>query len=155
MAHSLRPVRNEDWEFLVALYASTREDELKRTAWTDEEKDAFIRMQFDAQTTYYRQVYPQMEYSIILHDAADAGRLIVAELADEYRIVDIGLMPAHRNAKIGTSLINELFDRARKAGKAVRIHVEVFNPAKHLYERLGFREIEDKGVYLKMEWRAE
>jgi hypothetical protein len=38
------------------------------------------------------------------------------------------------------------------AGKPLRIHVEGFNPALRLYERLGFRQIEDKGVYLFMEW---
>jgi hypothetical protein len=30
--------------------------------------------------------------------------------------------------------------------------VERFIPALRLYERLGFREIEDKGVYLFLEW---
>jgi hypothetical protein len=36
----------------------------------------------------------------------------------------------------------------------LRIHVEKFNPALRWYERLGFRQIEDKGVYLFMEWTA-
>ena len=30
-----------------------------------------------------------------------------------------------------------------------------FNPALRLYERLGFRQIDDRGVYLFMEWRGE
>jgi hypothetical protein len=34
----------------------------------------------------------------------------------------------------------------------VRIHVERCNPALRLYERLGFRQIDDRGVYLFMEW---
>ena len=121
-----------------------------------EEKDEFVRMQFAAQTTYYAQVYPQMEYSMILHDGIAAGRFIVAELDDGFRIVDIALATGHRNAGIGTSLITSLFHRARAAGaKAVRIHVETFNPARRLYERLGFTELENKGVYLQMEWRPE
>jgi hypothetical protein len=37
----------------------------------------------------------------------------------------------------------------------VRIHVERQNPALALYERLGFRLLEDRGVYLFLEWRAE
>ena len=40
------------------------------------------------------------------------------------------------------------------AGKALSIHVEKFNPALRLYERLGFSVKEDKGVYLLMEWRG-
>jgi hypothetical protein len=40
------------------------------------------------------------------------------------------------------------------AGKAVRLHVERWNPALRLYHRLGFGAIQDRGVYLEMEWRA-
>jgi len=40
------------------------------------------------------------------------------------------------------------------AGRLLRIHVERFNPALRLYERLGFRQIDDRGVDLFMEWLA-
>ena len=40
------------------------------------------------------------------------------------------------------------------AGRLLRIHVERFNPALRLYERLGFHPIADRGVYLFMEWGA-
>ena len=43
---------------------------------------------------------------------------------------------------------------AAASRKPLRIHVERFNPALRLYERLGFRQVEDKGVYLFLEWRA-
>jgi hypothetical protein len=48
--------------------------------------------------------------------------------------------------------LRELRSESRGRGKPLRIHVERFNPALRLYERLGFREIEDKGVYRLMEW---
>jgi len=31
--------------------------------------------------------------------------------------------------------------------------VERFNPALRLYQRLGFRHVEDQGPYYLMEWR--
>jgi ribosomal protein S18 acetylase RimI-like enzyme len=68
--------------------------------------------------------------------------------------MDIALVPEHRGTGIGTQLLRELQEEARSAGKSLTIHVERFNPAMRLYERLGFRQIEDKGVYLLMEWRA-
>jgi predicted GNAT family acetyltransferase len=40
---------------------------------------------------------------------------------------------------------------ADAAGKRVTIHVERLNPARRLYERLGFSVAEDKGVYLFLE----
>jgi ribosomal protein S18 acetylase RimI-like enzyme len=150
--YTLRPVEEEDGEFLVGLYGSTREEELARVPWTTEQKDAFIRMQFHAQTTYYAQVYPQMEYVVIMCNRTRAGRLILAELDDEIRIVDICLLPAFRRAGIGTGLIGQVFDRARRGHKAVRIDVEVFNPAKKLYDRLGFTLKTTSEIYLQMEW---
>jgi ribosomal protein S18 acetylase RimI-like enzyme len=69
------------------------------------------------------------------------------------RIIEIALLPEHRRAGIGTKLLRELQDEARTAGKALTIHVEKFNPALRLYQRLGFQQIEDKGVYLFLEWK--
>ncbi len=50
-----------------------------------------------------------------------------------------------------SSLLRSLLAEAAAAGKPVTIHVERFNPAPRLYERLGFRPIADRGVYWLME----
>jgi ribosomal protein S18 acetylase RimI-like enzyme len=39
------------------------------------------------------------------------------------------------------------------AGKPGTIYVEVYNLAMRLYERLGFKPIEERDPYLLMEWR--
>jgi predicted GNAT family acetyltransferase len=44
-----------------------------------------------------------------------------------------------------------LIDEATDAGKRLSIHVERFNPAMRLYERLGFRAVAEEGVYLRLE----
>jgi ribosomal protein S18 acetylase RimI-like enzyme len=49
--------------------------------------------------------------------------------------------------------MKELMSEAAAAEIPVQIHVERHNPALRLYERLGFRVVEDKGVHLFMEWR--
>jgi ribosomal protein S18 acetylase RimI-like enzyme len=81
-----------------------------------------------------------------------AGRLYVARWQREIRIVDIALLPAFRGRGIGSRLITELLEEGSRKGKNVSIHVETFNPAFRLYQRLGFEVVEDKGVYLLMEW---
>jgi ribosomal protein S18 acetylase RimI-like enzyme len=68
------------------------------------------------------------------------------------RIVDIALLPRYRNGGIGTAILRDILAEAATAGKPVRIHVEKFNPAMRWYERVGFRAIEDQGVYVLMEW---
>lgn len=65
--------------------------------------------------------------------------------------MDISLLPKHRSTGIGTSLLEDLAAEADSSRKPATIHVERFNPALRLYERLGFRHKEDKGIYLLME----
>ncbi len=149
----LRAATPEDEQFLRAVYAGTRAEELARVPWSNEQKRAFTDMQFAAQDAHYRQHYPTAQYSIIEVQGAPAGRLYVDRCKNEIRVIDIALLPDHRRAGIGTKLLRELQDEARTAGKTLTIHVEKFNPALNLYHRLGFQQIEDKGVYLFLEWK--
>lgn len=151
----MRPISDEDDAFLAALYASTRAEELALTSWSDDEKAQFCRRQFDAQTAYYRAHYGGASFDVIECDGHAIGRLYVARWDKEIRIVDIALLPAARGAGAGTKLLRQLQDEARTSGKTLTIHVERFNRALRLYQRLGFRQIEDKGVYLLMEWSAD
>ena len=150
---SLRPITPEDDSFLARLYASTRTEELAGTGWSEEQKAMFCRMQFNAQTTDYQRNYPDASFDIIERDGVAAGRLLVLRSDEEkIHVVDISLLPEHRGAGIGTKLLRELQDEAAAAGKKLSIHVECFNPARRLYERLGFQQVEEKGVYFLMEW---
>jgi GNAT superfamily N-acetyltransferase len=151
---SLRPITPEDVSFLAAVYASTRWDELAPTGWSDEEKTVFCRRQFDAQSEHYREHYPEAAFEIVEKDGRGIGRLYVARWEREIRIVDISLLPEFRGGGIGSQLLRTLQEEARSAGKLLTIHVERFNPALRLYQRLGFEEVEDKGVYLLMRWSA-
>ena len=152
---SLRPITPEDDSFLAALYGSTRLEELAVTGWSDEEKAVFCRRQFEAQTAHYTEHYPGALLQIIERAGVPLGRLYVARWEREIRIMDVALLPEHRGSGIGTKLLRELQDEARLAGKTLSIHVERFNPALRLYERLGFKMTEDKGVYLLMSWSAD
>jgi ribosomal protein S18 acetylase RimI-like enzyme len=152
-AATLRAARPDDEEFLCAVYASTRTEELAAVAWDDATKAAFLRQQFRAQRDYYAQTYEGATYDVILVDERPAGRLYVARWPDEIRVMDISLLPEHRGRGVGAHLMTALMDEARAAGKRVSIHVEKHNRARTLYHRLGFEEVEDRGVYDLMEWR--
>ena len=154
-AVTLRPVGPDDEPFLYRVYASTREDEVALTGWDREQQEAFLRQQFGAQQAHYRQHYQDAALRVVLCDGVPAGRLYVSRWADEIRIVDIALLPRWRNAGIGTALLRGLLEEGAGTGKRVSIHVERFNPALRLYARLGFRLVQDKGVYLLLEWTPE
>jgi ribosomal protein S18 acetylase RimI-like enzyme len=150
---TLRPVEPGDEMLLYQVYASTREAELALTDWTDEQKAAFVQMQFAAQHSHYQEYYPDAAFLVILADGQPVGRLYVDRWPDQIRVVDIAVLPEYRNAGIGTALLKGLIDEATKAGKPLTIHVEQYNPALRLYERLGFTQIGERGVYYLMEWR--
>lgn len=151
MAHRLRPARAEDRDFLLRVYGSTREEELRLVDWEAEEKAAFVQQQFEAQDSYYREHYDPATFDVIEVDAEPAGRLYVARWEDEIRIIDVALLPEHRGRGVGTALLRALLEEAAEAGKRLSIHVELNNPARRLYERLGFAPVEERGVYLLME----
>lgn len=148
-----RPIRDEDREFLRRLYGSTRADELARTGWTEEEKGRFIEFQFGAQHEYYQEQFPDAAFDLVLVDGAAAGRLYVDRRPDEIRLIDIALLPEYRRRGIGGELMERVLAEGRAAGLPVQIHVERNNPAMRLYERLGFRRVEEQGVYWLMRWQ--
>ena len=151
----LRIAGSEDFDFLARVYASTRTEELAPVPWPDDLKSAFLRSQFEAQDKYYRENYTTAEFLVILDGETPAGRLYVDRWPDEIRLMDIALLPEHRGKGIGTRLLRDLQDEARGVGKPLRIHVERMNPALELYKRLGFLQVEDRGVYWLMEWRHD
>lgn len=152
-AVSFRPIAPEDGGLLYRIYASTRTEELAQVPWSDAQKEAFLRMQFTAQSTDYAANYPDAEFLLILLDGEPAGRLYVHDRPGELWIVDIALLPDFRGAGAGSALLRDIQARAARAGKPLRIHVEVYNPALRLYERLGFRRVGGDGMYHLLEWR--
>ncbi len=149
---SLRPSAASDEEFLLSVYASTRLDEMALVPWTQEQKAAFVQMQFRAQRQSYLTQYPQAQYYTIEQGSQRIGRMIVDRSRPTILLMDITLLPEYRNAGIGTALLRELQDEAMQGGRELRLHVETFNPALRLYQRLGFQCISESGIYLEMEW---
>lgn len=151
---SLRSATTEDRDFLAAVYASTRIEELARTDWDEAQKADFCQMQFTAQDSHYRQHYPTAEYLVIQHADSAVGRLYLDRWPAEIRIMDVAILPSHRGRGIASHLLVILQNEAAASDRSLSIHVERFNPALHLYQRIGFQLCEDKGVYLLLEWRA-
>jgi ribosomal protein S18 acetylase RimI-like enzyme len=147
----LRPVEVADRAFLVDLYGSTREEELAPARLDEATRRAFIEHQFSAQDAHYRNNYPGATLDLIEVDGRPAGRLYVHRGPSDIRIMDIALMPEFRGSGIGTGLLRVLMDEADASGRKLSIHVEMNNPARSLYDRLGFRQAGEQGIYVLME----
>ena len=149
---TLRPIIPDDEAFLCQLYASTRDEEMALLDWPPEQKASFLTMQFNAQHRFYLEQFAQAKFHIMELDDKPIGRLYLDYRKDEIRIIDIALLPDYRNQGIGSAYLNAILAEAAQKGLAVRIHVEHYNRALALYQRLGFRKIDDQGIYYLMEW---
>jgi ribosomal protein S18 acetylase RimI-like enzyme len=148
---TLREEAAADRGFLFDLYASTRAAEVDLLPWTDSQRRAFLQQQFDLQWAHYRQHYPNAEWLIIEHAGRVIGRLYLETTGVELRLMDIALVPASRNQGLGTALTLSIIDHAARLTLPVSLHVEPFNPAAGLYQRLGFQAREMRGIYCYME----
>jgi GNAT superfamily N-acetyltransferase len=146
----LRPATPEDEPFLLEVYASTRIDELAGVGWNEDQKRAFIKMQFLAR----ERSYPRVDDRIILLDGRAVGRMLVDRNEAEILLRDIAVLTEYRNAGVGSRLIHDLMKEATAAGKPIKLHVVSSSPAMRLYERLGFRRSgnEPEAAYLEMKW---
>ena len=144
---SLREATPDDEPFLLELYASTRLEELEPFGWDDDQKQAFIKMQFVVRERSYRG-----DNRIVLLNGRAIGRMLVDRSEATILLRDIALLPEYRNAGIGSRLIQDLMNEARSARQVIRLHVVASSPAVRLYERLGFRRSGDDGAYLEMTW---
>jgi ribosomal protein S18 acetylase RimI-like enzyme len=153
MPITLRPETDDDLDLLRRVYAASRDREMALLiSWSAAQKEEFLAQQFQAQRQHYRTHYPGASFDVIERDGAPIGRLYVARLEDEIRLMDIALLPEFRNRGIGRELCEALLAEAREQGLVVSLHVEDDNPAKRLYERLGFREVAEVTFYRLMHW---
>jgi GNAT superfamily N-acetyltransferase len=152
-AVSLRPVSPEDENFLSELYATTRSEEMKLVPWSEAQKAAFLKSQFQAQLGHYRDHFPDAQHQIITLDCRPVGRLQLHRRAHEIRILEIALLPQYRGTGIGTPLIKQVMEEGARERKPVTIYVDSRSPARDLFQRLEFSTVEDNGINALMKWQ--
>ena len=151
----MREVTPGDAAFLRRVYASTRQQELALLPLDDAARQAFLEMQFAAQDRQFRQ-QESARFLVISHGGQDVGRLTLAREAGTpgtpgtIRIMDIALLPLWRGQGLGTAVLRGVTEEAEQHGLNLQLYVEEHNPARRLYERLGFRVAEVHPVYTRM-----
>ncbi len=151
---ALRPVTAADESFLLALYKSSRGDDLRGLGWDEERISEFLELQYEAQQRFIESEYKRANDQIIVREGVLLGRLLVERREHEIRCVDIALLPTYRNQGIGTFLLRQLQDEANRERKPLRLQVIRFNRAAGLLERLGFARTSETGTHFQMEWMA-
>ena len=150
---TLRPVTDEDREFLLSVYAAGREVELSLVPWDDGMKRSFIEHQYKAQDDHYRSYYENATHDVIIADGVPVGRLYLERTGKQIAILDIGVLPEFRTQGIASAIVRRLQDEARADGRHIRIYIESFNSADKLFSELGFEMTENDGGLRRFEWR--
>ncbi|WP_256371052.1 GNAT family N-acetyltransferase [Pseudoxanthomonas sp. GM95] len=75
---------------------------------------------------------------VLLHEGRIAGLLKLDRSGADYVVMQIQVAPALQGFGLGKALLLDYIEEARSAGKDVTLHVLKANPARGLYERLGF-----------------
>jgi GNAT superfamily N-acetyltransferase len=114
--------------------------------WLEPFYESIMRPYFELtnkwDNTKFREYFNLDLTKIIQADGVDIGMLKVEERENCIYLGDIQIHQAYRNKGIGTSLIKTVIRSATIAHKPVRLRVLKGNPAKELYLRLGFEEVE-------------
>ncbi|MEN3163256.1 GNAT family N-acetyltransferase [Tistrella mobilis] len=150
---AVRPRTPQDTDFLRELYISFRWAELEAAGWPEATRRSFLADQFRLQDNHYTTHYTTTAFLIITQNGAPVGRLYIDRGGvHEIRLVDIILVPMLTGRGIGSAIIRVLLDEAARTGRYVGLHVESYNPARRLYQRLGFVDRRLEGPYFYMSW---
>ncbi|KPJ52054.1 hypothetical protein AMJ39_08800 [candidate division TA06 bacterium DG_24] len=139
---ALRPATLVDADFLFALKRTTLGEYIARTwgVWDETWQRAYFDQQFEPSGV-----------QIVQFEGEDIGMISVREDEDALFLELVEILPEHQNRGIGTFLIRQVVARARAQGVAIRLHVLKVNPARRLYERLGFRVVRETKTHYVME----
>lgn len=152
---ALRPATAGDRTFLLRLFRSVRGDRFAMLDLPAPERDALVEQQFVAQGRDYRSRFPSSDHRIVEVAGQPVGRIWVDRREEEIRLLDIALLPAHRNLGIGTTLLAGLQAEGRSAGVPLGHAVDNDNDAGlRFYARLGFEVAGPLGhSHTLMRWR--
>ena len=143
-------IEADDWFFRI--YASSREQDEDVTRRHLDSQRTLLEHEFNSRQRSYPIDFPGVGFFLLYIHTSPAGRLYVQIAPRVVFIVDLVLLPAHRGSGHGTALLVELTAWAHLRGLPVRLHVEKRNTrAAALYERLGFRVIEELAQHRLME----
>ena len=142
---TLRPARIGDYDFALALYLESVKPLLLAIGRWDEERIL----------SRFADGFKLEQIKVLRRAGGDIGWMQVSETEEEMHLDQLHLIDGARNQKIGTHLIRMLQDRARAADKPLALNVIRGNPAKALYERLGFRTDGGDEEKIRMLWSGK
>lgn len=153
----LRRREPEDEGFLFGLFAESQ-FQLSQIMPNEALWRSLVEIQYKGRELTYARAYPAAEDMILCLKSPDeivaVGRLLVDRKPDHWRIVDMAISAPHRSQGLGTSVLRQYMAECSQGPGRLGLQVASGNPARHLYERLGFRPIAEDAAGIEMSWTA-
>lgn len=144
--YAFRQAVDSDYDFLFALHRATMREYIE-PIWGWHE---------DWQEEYFRKKFEPQKRQIIVVDGEDAGVLVVEERPNEIYLGLIELLPRFQGCGVGTSILNDLKNKAAQQKVRLSLHVLSTNiKARRLYKRFGFRAIYEESSRILMTYVPE
>lgn len=135
---SLRPATAQDLPFLMQLRLQTMQAYLLAAGVDLNEAEHLARIQHRFELA-----------QILMLDDTAAGLVKLAREPAAWELLQVQIAPSLQGRGLGRALI----DQSREARVPLRLHVLKQNPARHLYERLGFEHIGEDALEYEMQLR--
>lgn len=140
MVISFRPATSADFDLLDDIHTICLRPHVERV--------------YPWQTDFFRRTFDPSIIRLIIVDGAEAGMLKVSKGEDGVHLRTIAILPEYRNRGIGAGIISDLLEQAARHRERVWLQVLKGNRARDLYERLGFRVVEETATHDIMEWSS-
>ncbi len=140
-----RPATAADGEFLYQLHRAAMMEYVSQTWGWDEEW----------QQEYFRQHFDPAASQVVQFQGHDVGVVSIIVQPSRLFIGGIEILPEYQNRGIGTAVLQGILDRARRLGKPVALQVLKVNPARALYERMGFTIRGETATHWQMQIEPE
>jgi ribosomal protein S18 acetylase RimI-like enzyme len=128
IGYQLRQATAADYDFLYRLHVAAMKGFVSRVwGWDDARQEQFFADHFDPAPC-----------RIVVVDGEDAGVVAVVWSEEDAFLSNIEILPAYQERGLGAALVRQVIAEADARGLPVRLHVLTINPARRLYERLGF-----------------
>jgi ribosomal protein S18 acetylase RimI-like enzyme len=141
----LRQTTADDVDFLWDVFRVSTKDYITQTRgeWNEQREESQFRHQLDLSAV-----------QVIRSNDLEVG-FLMAPIQDGARwIHTICIIPEHQNRGIGTEVIRSVIAEAQTQKTPLCLSVLIVNPARRLYERLGFVVIEETKHHFRMKFHG-
>ncbi len=138
-AFTLRAATGADLPFLLDLRVATMAPQFERQGIVLTAQDHQLRAEFRLDAA-----------RIVERDGRALGLLKLLQESDVWTVEQFQVAPACQGLGLGAAVLRRVIAEARAASVTLRLSVLKENPARRLYERLGFRTLAESANSFKM-----